>query len=77
MALREMVTYLLEEGYVIVATSNRPPDELLTQVAGEDAFKFFEAFVYKMQEACPGMQLTSSEDYRRRVRKLAPRYLYL
>jgi predicted ATPase len=53
---------LLEEGCVIVATSNRAPWDLNRHGLHEDLFSHF---VQNLLEACDVVELSSQEDYRR------------
>lgn len=53
---------LLEEGCVIVATSNRAPWDLNRHGLHEDLFGHF---VQNLLEACQPYQLSAEQDYRR------------
>ena len=53
---------LLEEGVVIVATSNRAPWELNRQGIHED---LFQHFVHRLLQATAPFELSSAQDYRR------------
>ena len=53
---------LLEEGCIIVATSNRAPWDLNRHGLHEDLFGHF---VQNLLEACQPYQLSAEQDYRR------------
>ena len=53
---------LLEEGVIIVATSNRAPWELNRQGIHED---LFQHFVQRLLHATAPYELSSEQDYRR------------
>lgn len=53
---------LLEEGCIIVATSNRAPWDLNRHGLHEDLFGHF---VQNLLEACRPYQLSAEQDYRR------------
>eukprot|EP00884_Botryococcus_braunii_P008027 jgi/Botrbrau1/17225/Bobra.0621s0003.1 len=61
-ALKGVMESLLEEGCVIVATSNRAPWDLNRQGLHED---LFEHFTQRLLQSCDVLPLSAEQDYRR------------
>lgn len=70
-----IIEALLEEGIIIVATSNRAPWELNRQGIHED---LFQHFVSKLLQATAPFELSSAQDYRRvlPLQQARPQYLH-
>ncbi len=63
-ALKALTEAALEDGGSIVATSNRAPKELSPHGLHE---AMFEHFIERLERGCDVVELSSPEDYRRRV----------
>merc|ERR1711907_299053 len=63
--LNKLLSRLLEHGIVVVATSNRPPNELNQKLLSGPQAAEFDSFLTHLSEMCEPWALNSGVDYRR------------
>jgi len=78
--LQRLFTHLLAHGTVIVSTSNRPPEDLNSQLLSGPQAAEFESFLNHLSETCEPWSLDAGVDYRRNSidpsSDLLPTYLH-
>lgn len=73
MILNRLFSFLWEDGLVLVATSNRAPDQLYEGGLQRDLFL---PFIAKLKDRCQVHRIGSSTDYRRMVESKGGVYFY-